>query len=133
MRLPCEAPMPFSIRPFRRFPVTKGVSLATFAVIIHCALLFPSFVFAQKSSQDLLEILRYQQTQSALDEQRVFRPSPQEREGVSKLIGMKPRPKTFNEVDITYLKTLLDKAAWLGGERRIMHEMWAEATGKQWG
>ena len=111
----------------------KGVSITTLAIIIHSTLLFPSFTFAQKSSEDLLEVLRYQQTQSALDEQKLFRPSPQEREAISKLIDLKPRPKTFNEADIKYLKALLDKAAWLGGDRRIMHEMWAEVTGKQWG
>jgi hypothetical protein len=48
-------------------------------------------------------------------------------------MDMKPRSKTFNEADIKYLKALLDKAAWLGGERRILHEMWAEVTGKQFG
>jgi hypothetical protein len=46
---------------------------------------------------------------------------------------MEPRPKTFNETDIKYLKGLLEKAAWMGGEQRILHEMWAEATGIQWG
>ena len=113
--------------------MTKGASLTTLAIIIHGALLLPSFTFAQKSSQDLMEFYRFQQTQSAQDEQKFFRPSPQEREAVSKLIEMKPRPKTFTEADIKYLKALLDKAAWLGGERRIMHEMNTEATGKQWG
>jgi len=113
--------------------MTKALSFATLAIIIHGALLFPSFAVAQKSSQDLMELFRIQQTQSALDEQKLFRPSPQEREAISKLIDMKPRPKTFNEADTKYLKALLDKAAWLGGERRIMHEMWTEVTGKQWG
>ena len=113
--------------------MTKALSCATLAIIIHAALLFPSFAVAQKPSQDLLELFRTQQTQSALDEQKLFRPSPQEREAINKLIEMKPRPKAFNEADTKYLKALLDKAAWLGGDRRIMHEMWTEATGKQWG
>jgi len=31
-----------------------------------------------------------------------------------------------------YLKGLLDKAAWFGFERRIVHEMWTEVSGKEW-
>lgn len=111
----------------------NSVALITLAIIIHGAFLFPTFAFAQKSPQELLEVFRYQDSKSAMNEQTLFRPSPQEREFVSKLIDMKPRPKTFNEADIKYLKALLDKAAWLGAERRIMHEMWTEVTGKQWG
>jgi hypothetical protein len=113
--------------------MTKGVSLATLAVIIHGAFLFLPFAVAQNSTQELMEMLVYQDSQSTLNEQKFFRPSPQEREAINKLIDMKPRPKTFNEADVTYLKALLKKAAWLGSERRIMHEMWAEVTGKQWG
>ena len=105
--------------------MTKGLSLTTFAVIIHGSFLFPTFAVAQKPTQDLMEMLRYQDSKSALNEQKMFRPSPQEREAINKLIDMKPRPKTFNEADITYLKALLNKAAWIGSERRIMHEMWA--------
>ena len=110
-----------------------SAALTSLAVIIHGAFLLPSFAFAGNPSQDLLEMMRYQQSQEVQNDQRLFRPSPQEREAVSKLIDMKPRPKTFNDADIRYLKGVLDKAAWLGAERRIMHEMWTEATGKQWG
>src|ERR1700692_3742064 len=113
--------------------MTKGVSVATLAVIIHSAFLFPPFAVAQKSTQDLMEMLLHQESQSALNDQKFFRPSPQEREAINKLINMRSPPKTFNEADVTYLKALLNKAAWLGSERRIMDEMWAEATGKQWG
>jgi len=112
--------------------MTKGVSLTTLAIIIHGALLFPSFAIAQKSVQEVLEMSRYLDSQSALNEQKLFRPSPEEREAINKLIDMKPRPKTFNEADIKYLRGLLDRAVWLGAERRIMHEMWAEGTGKKW-
>ena len=110
-----------------------GIALPTLAIIFHCTLLLPSFAFAGNEFQGLIDSLRYQETKSAMDEQKLFRPTPQERDAVSKLIDIKPRPKTFIEADIKYLKGLLDKAAWLGSERRIMHAMWAEVTGKQWG
>ena len=73
-----------------------------------------------------------QQEQGARREHMLIRPTPQEREAVRTLININPRPKTFTEADINYLKGLLDKAAWMGGEQRIVHEMWTEATGKQW-
>ena len=31
-----------------------------------------------------------------------------------------------------YLKNLLAKPAWVGFERRIVHEMWTEVSGKEW-
>jgi hypothetical protein len=52
--------------------MTNGVILTTLAVIIHGAFLFPSFAVAQKSTQDLMEMLRYQDSQSALNEQKFF-------------------------------------------------------------
>ncbi|HKC96126.1 MAG TPA: hypothetical protein VKB81_19105 [Nitrospira sp.] len=106
--------------------------LASLAIIISGFSHLPCSSFADDSAI-LLEMMRQQQARSAADEVRLFRPSPQEREAVGKLIEMKPRPKTFNDADIRYLKTLLDKATWFGAERRIMHEMWAEAIGKEWG
>lgn len=45
---------------------------------------------------------------------------------------MKPRPKTLTDADVKYLKDLRDKAAWLGFERRIVHEMWTEVSSKEW-
>ena len=74
----------------------------------------------------------FQQEQAIRREHILVRPTPQEREAVKTLITMKPRPKTFTEADIKYLKSLLDKAVWMGGEQRILHEMWAKGTGKQW-
>ncbi|HKQ35110.1 MAG TPA: hypothetical protein VJT11_07395 [Nitrospiraceae bacterium] len=73
-----------------------------------------------------------QQEQAIRSEHLLVRPTPQEREAVKTLITMKPRPKTFTEADIKYLKSLLDKAVWMRGEQRILHEMWTEGTGKQW-
>jgi len=46
--------------------MTKGVSLATLAVIIHSAFLFPPFAVTQKSTQDLMEMLLHQESQSSL-------------------------------------------------------------------
>ncbi|HSQ91928.1 MAG TPA: hypothetical protein VLM19_07125, partial [Nitrospiraceae bacterium] len=51
-----------------------------------------------------------QQEQMARREHMLVRPTPQDREAVRTLITMKPRPKTFTEADIKYLKGLLDKA-----------------------
>jgi hypothetical protein len=74
----------------------------------------------------------FQQEQAVRREHMLVRPTPQEREAVKTLINMKPRPKTFTEADMKYLKGLLGRAAWMGGEQRIVHEMWTEGTGKQW-
>jgi hypothetical protein len=111
--------------------ITRSV-LLTLAIAATCALLLRSIVFAQDASTQLMEMMRQLQTQSAIEDEKVYRPSPQEREAVGKLIDMKPRAKTYNDADIGYLKALFDKPVWLGSERRIMHEMWTEVTGKQW-
>jgi len=67
-----------------------------------------------------------------LEGSQMVRPSPRERDAVSQLLTAKPRPKTLKDADIKYLKDLLNKAAWVGFERRIVHEMWTEVSGKEW-
>jgi hypothetical protein len=67
-----------------------------------------------------------------LEGSQLVRPSPRERDAVSQLLTIKPRPKTLKDADIKYLKDLLNKAAWVGFERRIVHEMWTEVSGKEW-
>jgi hypothetical protein len=67
-----------------------------------------------------------------LEGSQMVRPSPRERDAVSQLLTIKPRPKTLKDADIKYLKDLLNKAAWVGFERRIVHEMWTEVSGKEW-
>lgn len=67
-----------------------------------------------------------------LEGAQLVRPSPRERDAVSQLLMTKPRPKTLKDADMKYLKGLLDKAAWVGFERRIVHEMWTEVNGKEW-
>jgi len=67
-----------------------------------------------------------------LEGAQAVRPTLKERDAVSQLLTMKPRPKTLPDADMKYLKALRDKATWLGFERRIVHEMWTKATGKEW-
>ena len=67
-----------------------------------------------------------------LEGSQIVRPSPRERDAVSQLLTTKPRPKTLKDADMKYLKNLLDKPAWFGFERRIVHEMWTEVSGKEW-
>jgi hypothetical protein len=67
-----------------------------------------------------------------LEGSQIVRPSPRERDAVSQLLTTKPRPKTLKDADMKYLKDLLDKPAWFGFERRIVHEMWTDVSGKEW-
>ena len=67
-----------------------------------------------------------------LEGTQMVRPSPRERDAVSQLLTIKPRPKTLKDADIKYLNDLLHKAAWYGFERRIVHKMWTEVSGKEW-
>jgi hypothetical protein len=67
-----------------------------------------------------------------LEGPQLVQPSPKERAVVSQMLTTKPRPKTLNDADIKYLNDLLHKAAWFGFERRIVHKMWTEVSGKEW-
>jgi hypothetical protein len=67
-----------------------------------------------------------------LEGAQMVQPSPKERAVVSQMLTTKPRPKTLNEADLKYLNDLLHKAAWYGFERRIVHKMWTEVSGKEW-
>jgi hypothetical protein len=62
----------------------------------------------------------------------MVQPSSKERAVVSQMLTTKPRPKTLNDADLKYLNDLLHKAAWYGFERRIVHKMWTEVSGKEW-
>jgi hypothetical protein len=44
----------------------------------------------------------------------------------------KPRPKALTDADMILLKELLTKPTWLGVEQRIVHDIWAEVSGKEW-
>ena len=67
-----------------------------------------------------------------LEGSQIVQPSPRERAAVIQLLTTKPRPKTLKDADIKYLKDLLNKPAWVGFERRIVHEMWTEVSGTEW-
>ena len=68
----------------------------------------------------------------ALEGAQMVQPSPKERAVVSQMLTTKPRPKTLKDADIKYLNDLLHKAAWYGFERRSVHKMWTEVSGKEW-
>ncbi|MGH7181281.1 MAG: hypothetical protein ACREJN_04795 [Nitrospiraceae bacterium] len=42
----------------------------------------------------------------------------------------KPRPKTLTDADMKLLKELLIKPTWFSFEQRIVHDIWAEVSGK---
>lgn len=63
---------------------------------------------------------------------QLVRPSERERDAVRELLAAKPRPKTLKDADMKYLKELLNKPAWVGFERGVVHNMWSEVSGKEW-
>ena len=69
---------------------------------------------------------------AALEDSKVVKPTQKEREAVHQLLATNPRQKTLKNADRKYLKGLLDKAAWVGFERRLVHEMWTEMSGREW-
>ena len=105
--------------------------LCVFLVVSLVVLLQPALAPASTDIQNLLLFQQHLEQQSLSKDQQIIRPTPMEREAISKLLETKPSPKTLNDADIKYLNGLLDKAAWLGVERRIMHEIWKEVTGKE--
>ena len=67
-----------------------------------------------------------------LEDSQMVKPTQKEREAIHQLLSAKPRQKALKNADRKYLKGLLDKAAWVGFERRVVHEMWTEMSGKEW-
>ena len=67
------------------------------------------------------------------DGAQMVRPSPKEREAVYQLLALKPRPKTLKDADMKFLQGLRDKASWFVLDQRMVHEIWAEVHGKEWG
>ena len=63
---------------------------------------------------------------------QLVRPSPREREAIHQLLALKPRPKTLKDADVKYLQDLRNKATWFGLDQRMVHEIWAEVSGKEW-
>lgn len=67
-----------------------------------------------------------------LEDSQMVKPTQKEREAIHQLLSAKTRQKTLKNADRKYLKGLLDKPAWIGFERRVVHEMWTEMSGKEW-
>lgn len=67
-----------------------------------------------------------------LEDSQMVKPTQKEREAIHQLLATKPRQKALKNADRKYLKGLLDKAAWVGFERRVVHEMWTEMSGREW-
>jgi hypothetical protein len=63
---------------------------------------------------------------------QLVRPSQRERDAISEVLMTKPRPKTLTDADMKLLKELLNKPTWFGFEQRIVHDIWAEVSGKKW-
>ena len=87
---------------------------------------------AVRNQMQLTQMVQAPRQGQVLEGSQIVRPSPRERDAVSQLLTTKPRPKTLKDADMKYLKDLLDKPAWFGFERRIVHEMWTEVSGKEW-
>jgi hypothetical protein len=68
----------------------------------------------------------------ALEDSQMVKPTQKEREAIHQLLATKPRQKALKNADRKYLKGLLDKPTWIGFERRVVHEMWTEMSGKEW-
>jgi hypothetical protein len=66
------------------------------------------------------------------EDSQMVKPTQKEREAIHQLLATKPRQKALPNADRKYLKRLLDKATWLGFERRMVHEMWTEMSGREW-
>ena len=66
------------------------------------------------------------------EDSQMVKPTQKEREAIHQLLATKPRQKALPNADRKYLKGLLDKATWLGFERRVVHEMWTEMSGREW-
>lgn len=67
-----------------------------------------------------------------LEDSQMMKPTQKEREAIHQLLATKPPQKALKNADRKYLKGLLDKPAWIGFERRVVHEMWTEMSGKEW-
>lgn len=66
------------------------------------------------------------------EDSQMVKPTQKEREAIHQLLATKSRQKALPNADRKYLKGLLDKTTWLGFERRVVHEMWTEMSGREW-
>ncbi|MGH7233748.1 MAG: hypothetical protein ACREJU_20665 [Nitrospiraceae bacterium] len=93
---------------------------------------FPSHHVAWGTTDEQTAVERRERSECMQEyaDKQLVRPSPKERVALIKLLEQKPRPKTFIDPDIKYLRSLLEKAVWTGAERRILREIWQEVTGQ---
>ena len=70
---------------------------------------------------------------SFLEASQKVQPLPKEREAVHQMLALKPRPKTLKAADMKFLQGLRDKASWFVLDQRMVHEIWSEVHGKEWG
>jgi hypothetical protein len=95
-----------------------------------------SVLRAEETSHVPMQLTQLSQTPRKnpfLEGGQMVHPSPREREAVFQMLALKPRPKTLKEADIRFLQKLRDKGTWFGFDRRMVHEIWAEVHGKEWG
>jgi hypothetical protein len=95
-----------------------------------------SVLRAEETSRILMQLTQASQIPrkgSFLEGSQMVRPSPREREAIHQLLALKPRPKTLKDADMKFLQGLRDKASWFVLDQRMVHEIWAEVHGKEWG
>ncbi|HSL03802.1 MAG TPA: hypothetical protein VK901_09730 [Nitrospiraceae bacterium] len=95
-----------------------------------------SVLRAEDTSRIPMQLTQMSQTPpkgSFLEGSQMVRPSPREREAIYQLLALTPRPKSLKGADVKYLQDLRNKGTWFGFDQRMVHEIWAEVNGKEWG
>ena len=111
-----------------RIVMTLLVAMMVYMASATAALSVGEVVRSQMRTMQINQALRRGEAQGSL----LVRPSPRERDAIGEVLMTKPRPKTLTEADMKLLKELLNKPTWFGFEQRIVHDIWAEVTGKEW-
>ena len=115
----------------------KRVRVLEFLLLVTTIHVVPAMAASNAEAAVYIQMHTTQMNQGARQGQPlqgapIVRPSLRERDAISEVLMTKPRPKTLTDADTKYLKELRDKPSWFGFEQRIVHEMWAEVTGKEW-
>ena len=95
-----------------------------------------SVLCAEETPRILMQFTQLNQTPRKnpfFEGAQMVRPSPKEREAVHHMLALKPRPKTLKAADMKFLQGLRDKASWFVLDQRMVHEIWSEVHGKEWG
>ncbi len=83
-------------------------------------------------SRSELELLLQEFVLEALRDRQVVHPTEDEREAVTTLLAMRPRPNSLSRAEVTFLRSLAGDRIWTGGEERTLHKIWKDVTGKSW-